>query len=65
MSTYHLITDNNKINEEINEYKNNVINKTGSIGYIWKMHNWSGNYNNETLEKKQIEEHVVDLSHLR
>jgi MoaA/NifB/PqqE/SkfB family radical SAM enzyme len=46
ISTYHLITDNNKINEEIELYKNNVISKVNSIGYIWKMHNWSGNYKN-------------------
>ena len=46
ISTYHLITDNNKIEEEIELYKKNVINKVNSIGYIWKMHNWSGNYKN-------------------
>lgn len=46
ISTYHLITDNNKIDEEIELYKKNVINKVNSIGYIWKMHNWSGNYKN-------------------
>ena len=26
VSTYHLITDNSRINEEIESYKNNVIN---------------------------------------
>ncbi len=46
ISTYHLITDNNKIDEEIELYKKNVINKVNSIGYIWKMHNCSGNYKN-------------------
>jgi radical SAM protein with 4Fe4S-binding SPASM domain len=46
ISTYHLITDNSKTNFEIEEYKKNVINKVGSVGYIWKMHNWSGNYDN-------------------
>ena len=40
VSTYHLITDNNQTKFEINEYQNNVINKVGSIGYIWRMHNW-------------------------
>jgi radical SAM protein with 4Fe4S-binding SPASM domain len=49
VSTYHLILDPTKVNEEINEYKNNVINKVGNTGYIWKMHNWSGNYNNKNL----------------
>lgn len=49
VSTYHLILDPTKVDEEINEYKNNVINKVGNTGYIWKMHNWSGNYNNKNL----------------
>ena len=56
LSTYHLITDNNKIDFEINEYKKNVIDKIGLQSYIWKMHNWSGNYENKnarfSLEKK-------------
>ena len=46
ISTYHLITDNSKINQEIESYKKNVINVVESIAYIWKMHNWSGNYDN-------------------
>tara|TARA_B100002051_G_C16675041_1_gene606618 strand:- start:755 stop:1399 length:645 start_codon:yes stop_codon:yes gene_type:complete len=46
LSTYHLITDNNKINYEVDEYKNNIINNTKVKAYIWKMHNWSGNYDN-------------------
>ena len=49
VSTYHLILDPAKVDEEINEYKNNVINKVGNTAYIWKMHNWSGNYNNKNL----------------
>jgi len=52
VSTYHLITDNNQTEFEINEYQNNVINKVGSIGYIWRMHNWSGNYKNTNPRKK-------------
>lgn len=46
LSTYHLITDNSKIEEEIEEYKKNVIDYVKTISYIWKMHNWSGNYSN-------------------
>lgn len=49
VSTYHLILDPTKVDEEISKYKNNVINKVGNTGYIWKMHNWSGNYNNKNL----------------
>ena len=56
LSTYHLITDNSKINFEINQYKRNVIDLVNSQAYIWKMHNWSGNYNNinkrSSLEKR-------------
>ncbi len=47
VSTYHLITDNSKIDFEINEYKKNVINLINTQAYIWKMHNWSGNYDNK------------------
>ena len=47
LSTYHLITDNNNLKQEIEEYKKNIISKTNSLAYIWKMHNWSGNYDNE------------------
>ena len=46
LSTYHLITDNSKIKSEIAEYKKNVIDVVNSTAYIWKMHNWSGNYKN-------------------
>ena len=46
VSTYHLITNNNNINNEIKFYQDNVINAVNSIGYIWKMHNWSGAYEN-------------------
>ena len=46
ISTYHLITDNNKIEMELQEYKK-IIKNLDCLGYIWKMHNMSGNYNNE------------------
>ena len=51
VSTYHLITDNNKIDEQIKLYQDNVINVVKSTAYIWKMHNWSGNYNNKNARK--------------
>ena len=51
LSTYHLITDNNDIENEVNLYKKNVINIVESTAYIWKMHNWSGNYDNKNLRK--------------
>lgn len=43
-SSYHLILDNSQIEFETQEYINNFINKADTVGYIWKMHNWSGNY---------------------
>ena len=52
VSTYHLITDNKQIEYEILEYQKNLINKVGSLAYIWKMHNWSGNYDNTNPRKK-------------
>lgn len=44
LSTYHLITDNNQIEYEVSEYRQNFIMHVNSKAYIWKMHNWSGNY---------------------
>jgi MoaA/NifB/PqqE/SkfB family radical SAM enzyme len=52
LSTYHLITDNMQIKKEIELYKENVINKLGVTSYIWKMHNWSGNFSNPNPRKK-------------
>ena len=44
LSSYHLILDNNNIDYEIKQYQNNFIDKVNTTSYIWKMHNWSGNY---------------------
>lgn len=52
LSTYHLITDNKSLDYEIEEYKKNIINQVGCTAYIWKMHNWSGNYENKNPRKK-------------
>ena len=46
IATYHLITNNEELDFEVEEYKKNIINNLDTIGYIWKMHNWSGNYEN-------------------
>ncbi len=43
VSSYHLILDNGNIEYEVDQYKRNFIDRVGSIAYIWKMHNWSGN----------------------
>ena len=53
LSTYHLITDNDDIDNEIKNYKKNVVNKNnGALAYIWKMHNWSSNFDNPNERKK-------------
>jgi len=44
LSSYHLILDNSAIDYELYEYRRNFIDALGIIGYVWKMHNWSGNY---------------------
>lgn len=44
LSSYHLILDNNNIDFEVSEYRKNFVEDLGLIGYVWKMHNWSGNY---------------------
>lgn len=44
VSSYHLITDNNRVEWEVGEYIGNFIKQTHTKAYIWKMHNWSGNY---------------------
>lgn len=52
LSTYHLVTNNLKIDYEIEQYKKNIIDIVKTTAYIWKMHNWSGNYNNKTNARK-------------
>ena len=44
VSSYHLILDPAQTEYEIEQYRNNWIDPVDCIGYIWKQHNWSGNY---------------------
>lgn len=47
LSTYHLVLDNSQIVENVELYKKNIIEKLNvKKSYIWRMHNWSGNYKN-------------------
>ena len=39
--TYHLITNNEEIETELEKYKK-IVNDLGVKTEIWKMHNWSG-----------------------
>lgn len=56
VSSYHLILDPSQKDFEVNEYRQNFIDPVGSIGYIWMMHNWSGNiqpiYVRDSIERK-------------
>lgn len=45
LGSYHLITDNFLVKEQVAQYKGNFINKVPGIrANIWKMHNWAGSY---------------------
>lgn len=43
VSTYHLITNNDNIEEELEQYKS-LVEELDVKTEIWKMHNWSGVY---------------------
>lgn len=43
VSTYHLITDNDNINYELEKYLE-IVNSANVNTEIWKIHNWAGNY---------------------
>ena len=44
IASYHLILDTNNIEEEVTAYRKNFVEPAGTLGEIWKMHNWSGVY---------------------
>ena len=45
IGSYHLILDNDQEEFEVNEYRKNWIDHVPGIrAAIWKMHNWSGQY---------------------
>lgn len=44
VASYHLILDNDNVDNEVQQYQDNFINPVGSYAEIWKMHNWSGIY---------------------
>lgn len=54
VSSYHLITDNSRVDYEVAEYNDNFISKTHTKAYIWKMHNWSGNYDPQGNSRNPI-----------
>ena len=46
VATYHLITDTDNQEEELEKYKK-LVKKLGVKSEIWRMHNWSGVYDNK------------------
>jgi len=54
LSSYHLILDNENIDYEVEQYQNNFTNQIGLTSYIWKMHNWSGNYDPNYKRDKSV-----------
>jgi MoaA/NifB/PqqE/SkfB family radical SAM enzyme len=51
VASYHLILDNNNVDWEIEQYRENFIDAVGTKAEIWKMHNWSGVYENPNERK--------------
>lgn len=47
VESYHLILDPTDTENEIIQYRKNFVDVVGTKAYIWKMHNWSGNFNPE------------------
>jgi len=46
IASYHLILDNDQSDYEVEQYRKNFIDEVGTLAEIWKMHNWSGAYEN-------------------
>lgn len=44
---YHLVTDLNQREREIEAYQTNWTAYTGALSEVWLMHNWSGEYEEE------------------
>jgi MoaA/NifB/PqqE/SkfB family radical SAM enzyme len=51
VASYHLILDNEQVDWEIEQYRENFIDEVGTKAEIWKMHNWSGVYENPNERK--------------
>jgi MoaA/NifB/PqqE/SkfB family radical SAM enzyme len=53
LDSYHLILDPAQVEYEVEQYQTNFVFPVGTEGFIWKMHNWSGNYSPEYNRKGQ------------
>ena len=41
---YHLVTNMQEREEQVDAYKRNWVEYTGALAEVWLMHNWSGDY---------------------
>jgi hypothetical protein len=53
VTLYHLITDSDRIEHEVEMYRKNWIDELGCPGEIWMMHNWSGEYPDVPYERSR------------
>ena len=53
VATYHLITDNDNLQNELDEYKA-LVEDLGVKTEIWKLHNWSGVYDPSYKRKGEV-----------
>jgi hypothetical protein len=53
VTLYHLITDLDRANHEIEMYRKNWIEDLGCPGEIWMMHNWGGEYTDIPYERSR------------
>lgn len=51
VASYHLILDNQNVDYEVEQYRKNFIDVVDSHAEIWKMHNWSGEYDSDYKRK--------------
>ena len=47
LDSYHLLLDPTRVEYEVAQYQQNFIFPIGTEAFIWKQHNWSGNYSPE------------------
>lgn len=54
VASYHLILNQERQDFEKAQYITNFVNKAGTLGEIWRMHNWSGVYSPEYSRRGKL-----------
>jgi radical SAM protein with 4Fe4S-binding SPASM domain len=49
----HLITNNDNREYEVEQYRKNWVDYTGTKAEVWMMHNWSGEYDSPYKRRKE------------